>query len=593
MFKIIKNLNWIILSSFLCIFMGVVTFLTFINEGFIPLTDNNLQTLLIIDIFLLVIFFGLIFKNFYRFYYTGKKNKKGSQTNLKYISVFSLFTVIPSLIVAIFSLFIFNFGIQNYFDKQITKAVNNSYDVAKNYLEESKENVLSDVILMSFGLNRASNFYYSNPNRFKNIMKSEKILRRIDDVYLVDSLGNILLSDVRDITEEFVIPSDEDYTQVLEGKPVFISDSLENKTTVMIKLNSLVDTYLYISRNIDPEILRYLNETEQAVSFYYSVENSQTGIKVTFAVIYIIVVTLLLFLSTSIAITFASRLTKPIVNLIGASDSISKGALDVKVPELETDEEFRQLNRNFNLMIERLKKQQNKLLLNERYEAWESVARKLAHEIKNPLTPIQLSIDSLREKYKNKLPNEKNDFEKYLATINRQIYDIEKLVNEFSNFARMPRPILKKLNIVDIVKKSVDFIKLSSKNMIEFNSYHKKAFIKGDEDQINRVFINLIKNSEEALAEILEKRPSFKGNIHIDILDNTDYIVCRLRDNGPGITDAKKAMTPYFTTKKKGTGLGLPIVTKIINEHSGIFSIEKSNKENGTIVNISFPKINA
>ena len=91
------------------------------------------------------------------------KKKKGAQTNLKYISVFSLFTVIPSLIVAIFSLFIFNFGIQNYFDKQITKAVNNSFDVAKNYLEESKENVLSDVILMSVGLNRASNLYYSNP----------------------------------------------------------------------------------------------------------------------------------------------------------------------------------------------------------------------------------------------------------------------------------------------------------------------------------------------------------------------------------------------------------------------------------------------
>tara|TARA_Y100000591_G_C21663800_1_gene609232 strand:- start:170 stop:904 length:735 start_codon:yes stop_codon:yes gene_type:complete len=243
-------------------------------------------------------------------------------------------------------------------------------------------------------------------------------------------------------------------------------------------------------------------------------------------------------------------------------------------------------------MIERLKKQQNKLLLNERYEAWENVARKLAHEIKNPLTPIQLSIDSLREKYKNKLSNEKNDFEKYLATINRQIYDIEKLVNEFSNFARMPRPILKKINIVNVVKKSVDFIKLSSKNMIVFNSNQKKALINGDEDQLNRVFINLIKNSEEALAEILEKKPNFKGNILVEILDNTDYIVCRLIDNGPGITDAKKAMTPYFTTKKKGTGLGLPIVTKIINEHSGVFSIEKNKKETGTIVNILFPKIN-
>ncbi len=593
MFKIIKNFNWIILSSFLCIFMGIVTFLTFINEGFIILTDKNLQTLLIIDIFLLLLFFGLIFRNFYRFYYTGKKNKKGAQTNLKYISIFSLFTVIPSLIVAIFSLFIFNFGIQNYFDKQITKAVNNSYDVAKNYLEESKENVLSDVILMSVGLNRASVFYYSNPQRFRTIMRSEKLLRKIDDVYLIDSLGNILLSDVRDINEEFVVPSDENFDQVLEGKPVFISQNLENKTTVMTKLNSLVDTYLYISRNIDTEILRYLNETEQAVSFYYSVENSQTGIKVTFAIIYIIVVTLLLFLSTSIAITFASRLTKPIINLISASDSISKGALDVKVPDLDVDKEFKQLNKNFNLMIERLKEQQDKLLLNERYEAWETVARKLAHEIKNPLTPIQLSIDSLREKYKNKLSTQNQDFEKYLQTINRQIKDIENLVNEFSNFARMPRPILKKINLIDLIKKSLDFIKISSKSSINLITKDKEFFINGDEDQLNRVFINLVKNSEEAFEQNLSKYPKYKGNIDIEIYKNNDYIVCRLTDNGPGITDAKKAMTPYFTTKKTGTGLGLPIVSKIINEHAGNFSIKNNKKGKGVVINLSLPKYNA
>ena len=590
MFKIIKNFNWIILSSFLCIFMGIVTFLTFINEGFVALTDQNLQTLLIIDIFLLIVFFTLIFKNFYRFYYTGKKNKKGSQTNLKYISVFSLFTVIPSLIVAIFSLVIFNFGIQNYFDKQITKAVNNSFDVAKNYLEESKENVLSDVILMSVGLNRASGLFYSNPNRFRQIMRSEKILRRIDDVYLIDSLGNVLLSDVTDITEEFVIPAEEDYDEALEGKPVFVTESLENKTTVMTKLTSLVDTYLYISRNIDPEILRYLNETEQAVSFYYSVENSQTGIKVTFAIIYIIVVTLLLFLSTSIAITFASRLTKPIVNLIGASDSISKGALDVKVPEVETDEEFTQLNRNFNEMIERLKEQQDKLLITERYEAWESVARKLAHEIKNPLTPIQLSIDSLREKYKNELSGNSKDFEKYLETINRQIKDIEKLVNEFSNFARMPRPILKKIDITKLIDKSLEFIKLTSRNSISLINRTKDKFINGDEDQLNRVLINLIKNSEESLFSQKQKDPNFKGIIDIEIDDNNDYILIRIIDNGSGITDAKKAMTPYFTTKKTGTGLGLPIVTKIINEHSGKFSIKNRRDKNGAVVTITLPK---
>ena len=593
MFKIIKNFNWIILSSFLSIFMGIVTFLTFINEGFVPLTDQNLQVLLIIDIILLLIFFTLIFKNFYRFYYTGKKNKTGSQTNLKYISIFSVFTLIPSLVVAIFSLFLFNFGIQNYFDKQITNAVNNSYDVAKNYLEESKKNVQSDVILMSNGLNRASTLYYSNPDRFKAIMRSEQLLRRIDDVYLIDGLGNVLISNIRDIADELIIPSDENYDQALEGKPVFITNNLENKTTVMNKVTSLVDTYLYISRNIDSEILRYLNETEQAVSFYYSVENSQTGIKVTFAIIYIIVVTLLLFLSTSIAITFASRLTKPIVNLIEASDAISKGTLDVKVPNIEADDEFKQLNANFNSMIDRLKKQQDKLLATERYEAWESVARKLAHEIKNPLTPIQLSIDRLREKYSSKIGSDSEDFEKYLETINRQIKDIESLVNEFSSFARMPRPIFKKINVIDIINRSVDFIKMSSKNKININTNHKKLIINGDSEQLNRVFINLIKNSEEEFLDLVKKTPNFKGKIDIEIISNNDYIVVRLTDNGTGISDTKKVMTPYFTTKTKGTGLGLPIVSKIINEHSGDFLIKNKKDGNGVNIEISFPKINA
>ena len=173
MFRIIKNFNWIILSSFLCIFMGIVTFLTFINQGFVTLTDKNLQTLLIIDIFLLLVFFGLIFRNFYRFYYTGKKNKKGAQTNLKYISIFSLFTVMPSLIVAIFSLFIFNFGIQNYFEKFTSRE-----GAGVSLQEESL--VLEDWGQEGYGATGLYEFFYMengmqvrHPARFSFMVKSD------------------------------------------------------------------------------------------------------------------------------------------------------------------------------------------------------------------------------------------------------------------------------------------------------------------------------------------------------------------------------------------------------------------------------------
>ena len=164
-----------------------------------------------------------------------------------------------------------------------------------------------------------------------------------------------------------------------------------------------------------------------------------------------------------IAISFATNFTRPIINLISASKNISKGLLDAQVPEIDADEEFKLLNKNFNSMIDRLKKQQDKLLASERHLAWETVARKLAHEIKNPLTPIQLSIDRLRERYSKKIGNEKKDFENYLQTINRQIKDIEKLVNEFSNFARMPSPVFKKIKINEVIKRALDFLSIFKK----------------------------------------------------------------------------------------------------------------------------------
>jgi two-component system, NtrC family, nitrogen regulation sensor histidine kinase NtrY len=589
MFKIIQNFKTIIFISFLGITLGILTFLTFINYGIVPFNEKNLQTLLIVDLIVLVTFFFLIIKNVMKIYSSRNQAHTGSQTNFKYVSLFCLFTIFPSLLVAIFSLFIFNFGIQNFFNDQITRAVNNSYDVAKNYLEDNKKTIESDIILMSVGVNRASVFYYNNQTRFINIVKSEKILRRVDNVYLIDSSGNILFSEENN-SNFFSKPSEDEFNQALTGIPVLIKNDNEKNTSAIMKLENLIDTYLYISRNLDPIILAYLNETEQAVDFYYSVKDSQTGLKITLAIIYIIVVTLLLFLSTVVAISFANRLTIPIINLIKASDNISKGRLDAKVSEIDTDDEFKMLNKNFNNMIERLKKQQDKLLIAERYSAWESVARKLAHEIKNPLTPIQLSIDRLQEKYSNKILEGKSDFKKYLETINRQIKDIEILANEFSNFARMPSPTMKKINIFAVVKRAVDFFVMTNKISINLNNSKDNYLINGDEDQLYRVFVNLIKNSNESFSEKKLKKANFKGKIDIEILDDNDYIHIILIDNGTGITDIKKVMTPYFTTKKTGTGLGLPIVNKIINEHSGELNL--LNKDNnGLKITLSLPKI--
>ena len=591
MINTIKNFKWFFGVSFLCVLLGVFTFITFINQNFIFLNEDNLQYLLIVDVTLLVVFLILLIRETSKLFSQYTNKRTGSRTSVNYVVQFSLFAFIPSLVIAVFSLILFNVGLQKYFDQKITSAVNNSYEVAKNYIEESKKSVETDIYLIGIDLNRYSETFFSNPKRFAKIIRTQKLVRKVDEVYLIDSSGTILFADTNNPEDEFIVPSEEIFNESLEGKPVSIDRSKEKKTTFLLKLNNFIDTYLYVSKNIQPRLLQYLDDTEEAVNFYYTVENNRTGIKITFAIIYIVVVSLLLFLTVGLAITFAGRLTKPIINLISASKNISAGKLDSRVPDIEADEEIKVLNKNFNNMIDRLKKQQEKLLDAERYSAWETVARKLAHEIKNPLTPIQLSIDGLREKYADRLKDESNNFANYLQTINRQIKDIEKLVNEFSDFARMPSPILKKINIIKVVDRALQFYKMSDKNLnLKLKSDSKEnCFIKGDEEQLHRVFLNLIKNSIEAINEKKQKDKNLQGKISVEIVKNNEYIVIKMLDNGSGFNDIKSITKPYYTTKKDGTGLGLPIVTKIINEHNGEINFLKNPK--GAQIEISLPSI--
>ena len=589
MIHIIKNYKWVIATSIICIVFGLLTFFTFTNQSFITLKDFNLQILLVIDLFLLSLFFSLIVYESYKVFNKKKRKKIGSKVNLKYIIYFSSTTLLPSIIIAVFSLILFNVGLQRYFDDKIKSVVNSSAELAKNYVEQSKNSIETDILLMLLDINNQSALYYENPQRFLNLLTTQRLLRRLDEVHLLDSSANIIMSNIVDPNIIFVPPTEEDFNNSLDGKPVRIIDESTNRTSALVKLNNFIDTYLYVVRFMDPKVISYLQQTGEAVSFYFSVQESKTGIKITFGIIYLLVVTLFLFLSIIISISFASRLTLPIINLIGASEKISSGDLNAKVPKIETDDEFKKLNDNFNSMIDKLKKQQEKLLLSERHMAWESVARKLAHEIKNPLTPIQLSIDRIRDKYLNKT-NDVN-LSNYLNTMTKQIKDIELLVNEFSDFARMPKPIFKKINLNNIISRSINLHQLSE-TFIKFKFLKSKdSFaINGDEEQLNRVFINLIKNSIESIYEKKIKNTDFKGKINVDIKDDSDYIYVTIVDNGVGFeqVDKTKMITPYFTTKKKGTGLGLAIVTKIISDHNSTILFESI--KNGAKVKIILPK---
>ena len=587
MFEFIKRNIFILIVFFTTLLLGFITFFTFLDKSFINLNQQNLKILLYVNIIFLILFFLLIFREISNSI-KANINVKGSVANRKYIIFFSLFTLIPSILISVFSLFIFSFALDKYFDQKITTAVNNSYQLARDYVNEKRNKIESDIILVAFDLNK--NIKLSdNKVAFQNYINNQRILRGLDQLHLINFNKEVIMSAQG---TDYIPVDDRAIEMVLnDDRPLKIINAFENYSGAIIKLPQYNNLFLYVIKYLDEDISKYLQESEEAINFYYTVEDQSTGIKFSFALIYIILVTLLLFLSITIAIRFSSRFFVSINNLITASEQIGKGDLNTKVPDIKTDVEMERLIKNFNLMITRLKDQQQKLLNSERMEAWETIARKLAHEIKNPLTPIQLTIDNLKSKYLNDIKKEnKEKFEINLKTINNQINQIENLVNEFSDFARMPKPIYKENNLRDVILLNIELLKKIDKE-IKFNfKSNDSVNFKFDYDQLNRACFNLIKNSIESLKEKGKKTFNFVKNIDIEIIDHIDYIYLTIIDSGIGFKNIKTSdlTKPYFTTKADGTGLGLSIVSKIINDHNGMIAF--TNLNNGAKVEIKFIK---
>ena len=593
MSSFIKKNIYLIFLFIITLSVGFLTFLTFIDKGFIELSDKNLQFLLIFNIILLFVLFIFIFLE------TSKaiKNdidKDGLKSNKKYITYFALFTLIPSLLITIFSLFLFSFALEKYFDKKVTTVVNNSYELAKNYVEEVRNKIESDIILIAFDIDKSKKFLNENQNEYKRFLNTQKIIREVDEIHIINTKKELQFTTLID-KKLYIPPVDQALNLVLDDdRPLKIINAVDNRSAAIMRLQNFDNRFIYVVKYLDRAITNYLAESQEAINFYYTVEEKSTGIKISFAIIYIIIVSLLLFISISIAIRFSSRFFRSINNLIFASTAIGDGNLNTKVPEVKTDKDLEILNKNFNLMIDRLKTQQEKLIINERHEAWGSLARKLAHEIKNPLTPIQLTIDRLKNKYSIEInDNNQDDFKDNLKIINNQIKQIEKLVNDFSDFARMPKPVLINNDLIAIIKDNINLLKQID-IAIEFSFIKNtdKIFLNSDKEQISRVFLNLIKNSIESIQENALKSPNSLKKISIELIDVDEHIKIIIKDTGVGFKDLnddiKNILNPYFTTKKDGTGLGLSIVNKIVNDHNGRINFDSNNE--GAIIEIIFFK---
>ncbi|KPQ38471.1 MAG: Signal transduction histidine kinase involved in nitrogen fixation and metabolism regulation [Porphyrobacter sp. HL-46] len=233
-------------------------------------------------------------------------------------------------------------------------------------------------------------------------------------------------------------------------------------------------------------------------------------------------------------------------------------------------------------------------LLDQRQAAWSDVARRIAHEIKNPLTPIQLATERLKRRYRTQVGDEDRDlFDELTSTIVRQVGDLRKMVDEFSSFARLPKPVFRDEDALDLVRQSV-FLQEVAHSGIAFSVSSSDLLdreIRCDRHQFGQAMTNVLKNAVEAVeARASEARGEYAGRIAVAIKDAGEAIMVMVEDNGVGLpADRERLTEPYVTTRDKGTGLGLAIVNKIVDEHGGDMSFA-STSGGGTCVTLRFAR---
>ena len=267
-----------------------------------------------------------------------------------------------------------------------------------------------------------------------------------------------------------------------------------------------------------------------------------------------------------IGLLVARRMARDLDLLVEGSLAASRGDLDHRVP-VRSKDEVGAVAAAFNFMMEDLRTSKDRLVIAERIAAWQDIARRLAHEIKNPLTPIQMAMDTLRKTWKKQHPKFDEILEESTSTVLEEADRLKHIVTEFSDFARMPKPNFARIDLNEVIRSAMKLYQGAVP--IEPHLFDKLPQLDADKNQMTQVILNLVENARDAIGT----RTGGKITVATKLGEAGDRAVLVVEDNGPGVPrDVKdKVFTPYFTTKhaKGGTGLGLAIVHRIVSDHGG------------------------
>ena len=400
-------------------------------------------------------------------------------------------------------------------------------------------------------------------------------IREISDVHtmevnLYDLNGKLLINSHLDLKE------DQEKKYINKNTIEFLEKSLDKKYATIEEINEVkhVSSYSMIhDEKFKPIAILQLPYIEDETEFENEIETFMKG----FAQIYLF----LIIISVILSYFLSNYITN---NLRLITDKISKFKLNKRNEKINISSgsnEIELLISSYNEMVDQLEESAVRLAQSERELAWKEMAKQVAHEIKNPLTPMKLTIQSFQRKFDKNDPNFEEKLKNFSQSMLQQIDVMSEVASAFSNFATMPNSSFEKLNLIEIAKSSVDMFE---ENFIQLSTSKDAIFITADRNQIIRAFNNLINNAIHAVENI--ENPEIK--IHIEA--GKTFAFFKISDNGCGITDENKSkiFEPKFTTKSSGMGLGLGMVKKIIENTGGQIKFE-SEENNGTVFTIELP----
>jgi len=660
----------------------------------------GLRLILLTDLVYVLLVAALVLSQVARLIAARRAKSAGSRLHLRLTGVFALMALIPTVSVAVFAGLTVNVGLEGWFSDRVRSVVGNSLAAAQAYETEQREDLVEDARSLARSIDNARK---NGINLSDSALLGEgqrQIQRGLREAYLIDGTAQIRARGNRSYLFDYEEPNADQIEIASADGVLIIEDWTNNEFRALVPMESFVDRYLYVSREVDGEILSLLDETKETVRLYQQLEADRGRLLFEFALVYLGFAVILILAAVWLGLWFAERLSGPVGRLTGAAQQVGAGDLSVQVREEEGDDEIAMLGRYFNQMTRQLSGQRETLLDNtrqierrrrlfdsvlssvtsgvvgldpegrvafvnrsakrlldwhedqqslalavavpefgplfetltsgsgtavqgevkvsrqgaqenllvrmaprrsddgrlegyvvafddvtdlvsaQRMAAWGDVARRIAHEIKNPLTPIQLSAERIRRKFAPKLGEESDQLEQMTGVIIRQTGDLRRIVDEFSKFARMPEPETSDQNLTQLVRDAV-FLQQAGQPEVKIVSDLPDAPVVAEIDatMISQALTNLIKNAGEAIETLTKKgtQDDLIPRIEVTLTQTDNSARLTIADNGIGLPeDRARLFEPYVTTRSEGTGLGLPIVKKIIEEHGGTLTLENA-----------------